>query len=140
MTRDEIVRFFERRQQAFNRRDAAALAELHAEDGVVESVMVGTLVGRAAIVQFYQGLFASFPDFAVESEELLIDGDRVAQLMTFGGTDVGGFMGLSPTGKHVRVPAVLLFTLNDQQIVRLRSVYDFTRMLVQIGALKVKPT
>ena len=49
-------------------------------------------------------------------------------------------MGLPPTGKHVRVPSVLLFTLKDGQIQRMQSVYDFTLMLVQIGVLKLKPT
>jgi steroid delta-isomerase-like uncharacterized protein len=139
MTREEIVRLFERRQIAMDRRDVAALTALHATDGVLESAMAGTLRGRQAIEQFYVGLFASFPDLTYEPEELLIDGDRVMQKAAFGGTDSGGFMGLPPTGKQVRVPAVFLFTLRDQQIVRLESIYDFTRMLVQVGVLKVKP-
>ena len=109
-------------------------------DCVLESAMAGTVVGRQGVEQFYDHLFASFPDFKYEPEELLIDGDRVAEKASFGGTDIGGFMGLPPTGKHVRVPAVLLFTLKDGQIERMRSVYDFTLMLVQIGVLKVKPT
>ena len=70
----------------------------------------------------------------------MIDGDRIAETATFGGTDIGGFMGLPPSGKHVHVPAVFLFRLKDRQIAWMRSVYDFTLMLVQIGVLKVKAT
>ena len=140
MTREEIVKFFDRRQEALERLDPVALAALHTEDCVLESSMAGTVVGRQGLEQFYRSLFVSFPDFKYEPEELLIDGDRVAQTTSFGGTDIGGFMGLPPTGRQVRVPAVLLFTLKDHQIVRLRSVYDFTLMLVQIGVLKVKST
>lgn len=139
MTREEITAFFVRRQDALARRDVSALTALHAEDGVLESAMAGTVVGRRGIEHFYHDLFSAFPDFTYQPEELLIDGDRVAQTATFGGTDAGGFMDLAPTGKHVRVPGIFLFTLKDDRIVRLRSIYDFTLMLVQIGVLKVKP-
>ena len=139
MTREEIVRFLDGRHEALDRHDPVALAALHTEDCVLESAMAGTVVGRQGLEQFYQNLFTSFPDFKYESEELFIDGDRVAEKASFGGTDMGGFMGLPPSGKHVRVPAVLLFTLQDHRIAQMRSVYDFTLMLVQIGVLKIKP-
>ena len=140
MTREEIVRFFDRRQAALNRRDAVALTSLHRENGVLESVMAGTLIGREAIQQFYESLFAAFPDFSYEPGELVIDGNRVVQKASFGGTDIGGFMGLPPTNKRVRVPAMFLFVMDDGHIERLESIYDFTRMLVEVGVLKVKPT
>lgn len=140
MTREEIVTVLDRRHEALGRLDPVALAALHTEDCILESAMAGTVVGRQGIEEFYQHLFTSFPDFKYESQELFIDGNRVAEKASFEGTDIGGFMGLPPTGKHVQVPAVLLFTLRDGQIERMRSIYDFTLMLVQIGVLKVKPS
>ena len=73
------------------------------------------------------------------NEELLIDGDRVAEMTTLSGTDTGGFMGRPPTGKPFRVPIVWLFTVKDGQFTRARPIYDFTGLLVQIGLLKAKP-
>ena len=139
MTREEIVRLFDRRQDALDRHDAAALTDEHADTGVIESAMAGTVTGRADIAKVYESLFTWFPDFVFTGEQLLIDGDSVAQMATFSGTDTGGFMGLPPTGKPMRVPGVFLYTLNDQHIVHLRTIYDFTGMLVQIGVLKAKP-
>jgi len=139
MTREEIVSFFGRRQDALARLDVAALTALHAEDSVIESAMAGTVTGRKGIEQFYRSLFTSFPDFRYEPAELVIDGDRIVQSATFGGTDTGGFMGMPPTGKQIRIPGVFLFTLRNHLIVRLRSLYDFTGLLLQIGVLKVKP-
>ncbi len=55
------------------------------------------------------------------------------------GTDLGGFMGLAPTGKPFRITIVFLFTFDDRHIVHERRIYDFTGMLVQIGVLKAKP-
>jgi predicted ester cyclase len=139
MTREEIIAFFARRHDAFARHDAAALAATHAEDGVLESPWAGTVSGREAIEEAHRHWFTAFPDFAFHDQELLIDGDRVAQIGTGVGTDIGGFMGLAATGKSFRFPVVCLCTLNESDIVHERRIYDFTGMLVQIGVLKAKP-
>ena len=139
MTREEITAFFARRQDAFARHDATALAAAHAEDCKYESPWAGTVSGRAAIEQAHRQWFTSFPDFAFQDYELLIDGHRVAQIGTGVGTDIGGFMGLSPTGKRFQFPVVCLCTLNEYEIVHERRIYDFTGMLVQIGVLKARP-
>jgi predicted ester cyclase len=70
---------------------------------------------------------------------LLIDGDSVAQVLSIEGTDDGQFLGLPPTGKPFRVPAVFLYSLRDGQIARERRIYDFTGLLIQVGLLKAKP-
>lgn len=140
MTRDEVVAMFARRQEAIERLDAGALARDHAEDGIVESpVAGGTINGRAAIERTYQAFFNAFPDLKSETEDLVIDGDRVVWFFTASGTDQGGFMGLAPTGKAFRVPMMFYYVLKDGEIVRERRIYDFTGILVQVGLLKAKP-
>jgi steroid delta-isomerase-like uncharacterized protein len=139
MTREDIVSFFARRDAAWKALDATALTADHAPDCVYESPLAGAVVGRAAIETIYHGLFTSFPDFTVESQDLLIDGDRAVQVLVVSGTDRGGFMDLPPTGKRFRFPAMSVFTLQDGLITRQHTVYDFTGWLVQIGVLTAKP-
>jgi steroid delta-isomerase-like uncharacterized protein len=141
MTRDETVAFFARRQEAYDRRDAAALAADHAPDGTVDSPAAGGSVrGRAAIEEIYRVWFRAFPDVQFEADdEPLIDGDRVALVSTLVGTDLGGFMEMPPTGKQFRLRLVRLYTLANGRIASERRIYDFTGMLVQIGVLKAKP-
>jgi steroid delta-isomerase-like uncharacterized protein len=139
MTREEIVALLDRRAAAFERRDVMALASLHASTGVVESPMAGgSVTGRTAIAQLYDALFKAFPDATVTTDELVIDGDRAAQVGTLAGTDHGGFLGLPAGGKPFRVPLLILVTVRDQQIVSERRIYDFTGLLIQIGVLKAK--
>lgn len=141
MTREDIVTFFNRRQGAYARLDAEALAADHADDGVLESPVAGGPVkGREAIARIYRAWFTVFPDVTVTWTDLLIDGDRAVQMATMAGTDTGGFMGLPPTGKRFGFPIVYMFTLEDGLIAHERRVYDFTGMLVQIGVLKARPT
>ena len=139
MTRDDIMALLARRHDAMLRRDAAALAADYAEDAVVESPWAGTVKGREANEQAWRAVWSAFPDQVIHEEEPIVDGDRAALLATAAGTDLGGFMGLAPTGKPFRITIVFLFTFDDRHIVHERRIYDFTGMLVQIGVLKAKP-
>ena len=140
MTREHIRVLLDRRLDAINRHDAAAAAELHVAAGVLESPTAGGAVqGREAIAHVYQAWFHAFPDLVVARDELLIDGDRIAEVATLSGTATGGFMGLPPTERPFHVPVLTLLTIRDEQIVHERRVYDFTGLLVQIGVLKAKP-
>jgi steroid delta-isomerase-like uncharacterized protein len=138
MTRNAIVALFERRRKAYDNQDAGALAADYAVDCVIESPSVGVHHGRAAAEQVIRSVIDAF-DVKMHQDALLIDGDSVAQILTIEGTDDGQFLGLPPTGKSFRVPAVFLYDLKDGQIARERRIYDFTGLLVQVGLLKAKP-
>ena len=139
MTREEIVAFYTRRQEAWKRLDAAELAAGHAEDGTVESPNAGHVKGRPLIEEIYRMWFAAFPDLEFRMDDLVVDGDRAVVLATVFGTDSGGFMGLPPSGKRFKLNLCLASRIVDQQIVHERRIYDFTGVLVQIGMLKARP-
>ena len=83
--------------------------------------------------------FEAFPDLKYRTERVVIDGNHVMQLLTLEGTDIGGFMGLDPSGKSFKAPAVFVYEFRDRKIVRETRIYDFTGVLIQIGLLKAKP-
>jgi steroid delta-isomerase-like uncharacterized protein len=139
MTRDEIVAFFQRREDLYNDFDAAALAADYADDAVIESPIAGVHTGRLAAEQALRAVFTAFLDRKMRTESLLIDGDLVAQVFAIEGTLIGEFLGLPPTGKPFRHTAVFLYELRNRLIVRERRIYDFTGLLVQIGVMKAKP-
>lgn len=138
MTRDGVVAFFERRQGAFDNLDAAALAIDYAADCRLESPTAGSVAGRADVEKVFRAWFDAFLDLKIRTDSLVIDGNRVAQVLSVEGTDIGGFMGLPATGKSCRFAAVCLY-FAGRQIARERRIYDFTGVLVQIGVLKAKP-
>src|SRR5688500_19238431 len=130
MNRQDVVALFEKRQPAWDRRDAAAPAADHTEDGVVESRLAGgTARGREAIEKLYNTYMSAFGDMRLEQDDLLIDGDRVALLARVSGTDTGGFMGMPASGRQVYLPTVFVFELHDGRIARERRIYDFTYVL-----------
>ena len=140
MTRDEIAALFARRQQSWDRLDAAALALDYSDDATVDSPLAGgSATGRDAIEKLFATYFAAFPDFKFEHEVQLIDGETVSQLIRASGTDMGGFMGMSPTRRKITFRCAFFYSLRGNQIVRERRVYDFTGLLIQVGLLKAKP-
>ncbi len=139
MTRDEIVDLFARRAVAQADHDVDGLTALHAENCVVESPLGGTHQGRPAIRDVYRMFFDALPDAEITQDELVIDGDRVIQVVTLTATDTGGFMGLPPSGRPAELPIVLACRVAGDLIVHERRIYDFTGLLVQIGVLKAKP-
>jgi steroid delta-isomerase-like uncharacterized protein len=139
MTPDQIREFFARQDQLWRDRDAMGLAEGHTDDGTLESPIFRTVTGGRNIAVSYTTLFDIFPDWAVETEELLIDGDRVAQPFTASATHEGEFMGLAGSGKRFTIQGVRLFKMRDGKIAHERRYYDFTGLLIQLGVLKGKP-
>jgi steroid delta-isomerase-like uncharacterized protein len=139
MTRDEIASLLEVRFAALNNRDMATLMSLYAVDGIVDSPLGGHAKGPEAIRKVYDAWLASFPDAQFDVEPAIIDGERVAQATMVNGTDMGGFMGLPPTGKRFTMPMVVLFVIHDGKIHYERRVYDFTGLMIQLGVLKAKP-
>src|SRR5262245_50129973 len=139
MTREEIVDLFDRRMKATNEHDVESLAELYAPDAVVESPLGGTHQGRAAIESVVGAFFSALGDLKMTQDDLIIENDRVVHVVTVSGTDTGGFMGMSPTGKPALLPMVYVCRVKYGLITHDRRIYDFTGMLVQIGVLKAKP-
>ena len=139
LTRDEMLALFDRRQDAFDNMDADALSADYADDCVVDSPAAGTLRGAAAVDRARRAWFEAFPDLKYRTERVVVDGNHAMQLLTLEGTDIGGFMGLEPSGRSFKAPAVFVYEFRERKIVRETRIYDFTGVLVQIGLLKAKP-
>jgi len=139
MTRAATLEFFANRQNHWNAHDALSLAAGHADSGSVQSPMHGTLSGRESIEDAYAALFTAFPDWQFTGDDLLIDGDRVAQVFGAEATHVGEFMGLRGTNRRFRIQGVRLYDMSGGLIQSERRLYDFTGLLIQVGVLRSKP-
>jgi steroid delta-isomerase-like uncharacterized protein len=134
ITAEGIAAVFARLQDGYARLDAAALSENYAEDCVVESLIAGRLVGPVAVERTLRIFFSAFPDLRMNTEELLVFGNRAVWTVAMKGTDNGGFMGLPPTGKQFITPLIALYTFDsDHKIVHERRMYDLSRLLLHLS-------
>ena len=140
MMRATLLDLVERWQDAMDRRDHEAYADLYAEDATLDSPLAGSVTGREGVIRVFDAFFAAFPKAIMTPEPPLIDGDRVAIVSAISGTHIGTFLGLPPSGKPFHFPIVFRLDVRDGLILRERRIYDFTGLLLQIGMLTAKPT
>ena len=138
MTRDEIAALFARRQEAYEDLDAAALAADYSDDVTIASPVTGSH-GKAEAERNLRVVFDAFLDLKMMFEPPIIDGSSVAWFARAEGTNMGGFMGLPPSGRPFKLVTAFFHEVRDGKIVREQRIYDFTGLLVQIGVLKAKP-
>ncbi|MGE2767115.1 ester cyclase [Rhodococcus sp. 1.20] len=98
---------------ACNERRFSDLGEFIATD--VEGVRSGFDGYRDGL----RDITVAFPDFNWQIEELIVEGLSMAARLTDTGTHHGGFGGIAPTGRHVRIQELAVYTIdNDGKIAR----------------------
>jgi steroid delta-isomerase-like uncharacterized protein len=122
-----VIRFVD---EFWSKGNLAAADELMAPDAVIHQPAVGGVAGLKA---FNTAIRAAFPDWYSTAEELIAEGDRVAERWTGRGTHRGEFQGIPPTGKQVAVPGVVFYRIRDGRIIEFRGSFDMLSMLQQLG-------
>ncbi|HEX4420813.1 MAG TPA: ester cyclase [Kofleriaceae bacterium] len=88
--------------------------------------------GARILVQVFLG---AFPDFALKTEDVFGEDDRVALRFTFTGTQRGPWGGVPATGKAVRIEGTTIYRIDAGKVAATWFSYDGVGLLQQIGAL-----
>jgi steroid delta-isomerase-like uncharacterized protein len=121
---------------ALARRDARAMADHWAEDGVEDLVPLRVLRGPAEIEEFFRGLMTAVPDGEVEVTRLVADETRAAVEWRMAGTFTGGpFEGVDPNGRHVELRGFDLLEIEEAKITSNTAYFDGMAFARQVGML-----
>lgn len=101
-----------------------ALGDVHGPDGFIGIML--------------QNVRHAFPDARVELVSLIEEGDMVSFRLDGSGTHLGPFLGVSPTGKTIRIRGIHHVRLRDGRIVEHWQGPDILAMLLDMG--KFPPT
>jgi steroid delta-isomerase-like uncharacterized protein len=72
-------------------------------------------------------------DFTITVDAMIAEGDMVVSRYTSTATDSRGYMGLPPTGKTIRTPAIQIFRFANGKIVESWAARDDLGTLRQLG-------
>jgi predicted ester cyclase len=75
------------------------------------------------------------PDLQIRVEAVIAEGDMVVNRYTATATDTVGYMGMPPTGKVIRTPAIQVFRFANGKIVESWAARDDLGTLRQLGHL-----
>jgi predicted ester cyclase len=105
-----IRRLWQRHSIAEDRRDIDGLISTLAPECVYEIVGSGLRwEGHKGARAFYTELFAAFPDNSFALTDIVIGPQGVFEAVVLEATHAGGFAGLPPSGRHVRLELAILF-------------------------------
>ncbi len=88
---------------------------------------------RGDFIRLQESFLVSFPDQRVTIERLVAEGDYVAALATYSGTQTGPMDQFPATDKRVEAPFLSLFRIEDGLIAELWVEWDNLAMLSQLG-------
>jgi steroid delta-isomerase-like uncharacterized protein len=133
----EIVR---RYQEAYNRQDYDALAEIVAAD-VSTPNMISTMPrGLEGAKLVHQKTLLGMPDYHTTIEDLIAEGNRVAARVTITGTHTGDFYGIPATGKRINVSGIYIVRIANGKIVEHWGEENGVTVLRQLGfKIKLEP-
>ena len=121
-------------EEFWNEGNAAAADELMAPDAEIH-MPTGELVDLDGLKGFAGAFRESFPDWHSTFEELITEGDRVAERWTGRGTHQGELQSIPPTGKHVEVPGSVFYRIVGGKIVEFRGQLDMMSLMQQLGVI-----
>jgi steroid delta-isomerase-like uncharacterized protein len=123
-----------RAYEVLNQRNLALADELCAPD-IVDHNASMTIQGIDAYKQFLSMYLTASPDLHFTIEDQVAEGDKVATRYTAGGTHLGPFMGIPPTGKHVTATGMSIIRVANGKIVEEWANGDDLGLLQQLGVI-----
>ena len=127
------MRFFE----AWNARDLDAFDEIIASDAVEHDPQnpFRDTRGPEGVKRNAQMYQAAFSDGRFEVHEQIAEGDLVVTRWTAKGTNDGELMGMSPTGKSVKIEGIGIDRIANGKVVESWGCWDTLGMMQQLGVV-----
>jgi steroid delta-isomerase-like uncharacterized protein len=107
--------------KAWNQGDQAAIDDLYAADVVIHTAAPGTPAGIEGVRHSINGFRAAVPDLHFTQEEVMVDGDMVANRWSMTGTQQGEFMGMPATGEKTTTSGLAMVRVANGKIAEIWS-------------------
>lgn len=116
----------------------ARLDEYFADDYIEHTTAAPEGIERLeAVRDHYAGIREAMPDFDVEVEELIAEGNEVVQRSRQTGTHEGEFMKLEPTGTTVESEGIVINRIEEGQLVESWPLVDMMGLMEQLGVTEL---
>jgi predicted ester cyclase len=92
--------------------------------------------GVGGLRDYYTELRLAFPDMRISSEDLIADGEKVANRYTFYGTHKGAYLGVAPTMKLVVSAGMVINLFRSGKCIETWQSTDALGFLTQLGVVQ----
>ena len=122
-------------REAFDKGNLAVVDEVLTTDHIVHNSKHGVMNDFDGIKRLISTLRNAFPDLQSMVEDEIQEGDKVVAHWTLSGTHRGLFMGITPTGKFMKIHGVFFARLANGLIAEYWMLMDQYGMLQQLGII-----
>jgi len=111
-----------------------------ADDFIEHEETPGLAPTREGVKAFFRMYISAFPDMRMESQDVLMSGDKVVARSRATGTHQGEFMGMPATGKRIDVQLIDILRFGDDGLAHEHwGVFDQLAMMQQLAAIPDGP-
>ena len=128
-----LQRFNELAGEVFRTGNVDALDEVLAPDLVYHQP--GAPPDLESYKRFLAMFGLAFPDVSPTLEDMIAEGDKVVDRLTWQATHQGPFMGIPPTGNRVTVTEIHINRIAEGRIVERWAQPDLLGLMQQLGAV-----
>ncbi len=118
----------------FNAKDLEGYLEMFDKSVIFHGLSRRLKPGVGGLRDYYGLLRQGFPDMRLASEDLIGEGEKVANRYTFYGTHKGEYMGIAPTSKLVISAGMVIHHFRGGKCVETWQSTDALGFLTQLGA------
>ena len=123
--------------EAINQNNLDALDEVVAPDLTDHDPAPGQAPGLEGVKQWFSSMHTAFPDFRMNVEDMIAEGDKVVARVRLSGTHQGEFMGIDATGNRVTITGIDILRINaDGKIMERWGNFDDLGMMQQLGVME----
>jgi steroid delta-isomerase-like uncharacterized protein len=125
--------------EVFNHGRLDLIDELVAEDAVEhEELPISTGEMRVDLRLWLTELRRAFPDYHVELQDLIVEGDTVVARERITGTNVGPLLGIPPTGRPICIEGIDIMRVDRGRVVEHWGIANGEAMSRQLGLASVE--
>jgi len=119
---------------AENRRSIEGLLETLCDDPIYKVMATNaTYKGKAAVAEFYTGLFEGVPDAVFDLINAFVGEEGVVEESILRGSHLGTLFGIPATGHEIALPLTIVFPILNGEILGERLYFDAATLARQLG-------
>jgi len=121
--------------EIMNERKLDVIDELFADDYVFHGPGGHEFHGKDSFKQFISRPHTAYPDFHLEAEDMLAEGDKVVCRFTSHGTHKGPLGNIPPTGKQIDVTGMVIYRIDNGKVTEHWENLDMFGAMQQLGVI-----
>ena len=140
ITEEEAQIFTDRVLEMWNEANVSIVDEVYASEIVRHDCGVPEdIVGLENAKNHLKNLFNAFPDLNLTVDDMIVEGNKMAQRWTMTGTNTGSMGDMPPTGKSVEFSGISIAYFVNGKAVEIWDFYNVLDMMSQLGFTLTPP-